>query len=136
MAYYNKVGLLLLSDGRTKFLGCKKKRLSDYLLPWWKYESWESDIDCLKREVKEKLNTELKNENIIFIWEYIDIAAGDISKDVMIRLYEWKITETPEASNEIQEINWLSKKDINNIEVSPIIRNKILPDLIKRKIIL
>jgi hypothetical protein len=40
------------------------------------------------------------------------------------------------ASNEIKEINRFSKKDINNKKISPIIRNKILPDLITRKIIL
>jgi len=69
-----------------------------------------------------------------FINEYIDIAATP-GKDVMIRLYSGKLIGEPKPSLEIGALHWISKEDLTNQKVSPIIRNKIIPDLIEKKII-
>ncbi|MEK6842369.1 MAG: hypothetical protein AABX84_01010, partial [Nanoarchaeota archaeon] len=67
--------------------------------------------------------------------EYIDIAAGFSDKDVSIKLYSANLIGKPKPSTEIKFIHWIGKKDKNNSRVSPIIKNKIIPDLIKRKIL-
>jgi hypothetical protein len=56
-------------------------------------------------------------------------------KDVSIKLYSGKIIGKPKPSTEIKFIHWIGKTDKNNLRVSQIIRNKIIPDLIKRKIL-
>ncbi len=61
MAYYNKIGLLILNESKDKFLVCEpgkkyeEKRVTQYLMPGGQLEG-ESDIECLEREIKEELN--------------------------------------------------------------------------------
>jgi 8-oxo-dGTP pyrophosphatase MutT (NUDIX family) len=87
------------------------------------------------REIKEELDVDIDKPSLKFIGEYIDVAAGDPTKDVSIRLYEGKIIGEPKPSHEIKFFHWLSRNDLSHPRLSPIIRNKILPDLIKRNIL-
>jgi hypothetical protein len=54
---------------------------------------------------------------------------------VKIRLYKGKLLDKPKPSTEIGRLRWIGKKDINNPKVSPILRNKIILDLVKRGIL-
>lgn len=139
MAYYNKIGLLILNESGDKFLVCEpgekyeEKRVTQYLMPGGQLEG-ESDIKCLQREIQEELNCDMEVGNIKFINEYNDIAATP-GKDVMIRLYSGKLIGEPKPSSEIGALHWIGKEDLINQKVSPIIRNKIIPDLIEKKIL-
>ncbi len=136
MAYFNKVGLLITTDDQTKFLVCEKNHFTtDFIMPGGKIEQGESDIDCIKRELKEELQVETDETSLQFIDEYVDIAAGDPTKDVSIRLYQGKIIGEPKPSQEIIGVQWLGKDDLSHPRLSPIIKNKILPDLIVRNIL-
>lgn len=136
MAYFNKIGLLLLNKDRTKFLVCEKDNFtSDFIMPGGQLEVGESDIDCLKRELSEELATELDESSLKYIGEYIDIAAGDQTKDVSIKLYSGEIIDTPKPSSEIINFYWIGKDDLVNPRLSPIIKNKILPDIINKNIL-
>ncbi|MBU0540742.1 NUDIX domain-containing protein [Patescibacteria group bacterium] len=133
MAYFNKAGLLIRSKDGTGFLVCVKNYFtSDFILPGGKFEKGETDQACLKREIKEELSADLDDATLVFLGEYTDVAAGDPTKDVSIRLFEGKIIGTPVPTNEIIELHWLTKGDISHPRLSPILKNKILPDLITR----
>jgi 8-oxo-dGTP diphosphatase len=138
MAYYNKIGLLILDKDQTKFLVCEpgqkyeEKTVTQYLMPGGQLEEG-SDKECLKREIKEELNCELDEKSIEYIGEYTDVAAAGQGRDVMIRLYKGNLIGEPKPSSEIGALVWIGKEDINNQKVSPIIKNKIIPDLIKRQ---
>lgn len=135
MAYFNKIGLLLLNEDCTKFMVCEKNNFtSDYIMPGGKIDSGESDIDCLVREIKEELDVDTDINSLEYLWEYIDVAAWDVTKDVSIRLFKWKIIWTPTPSQEIIWFQWIDKNWDSRL--SAIIKNKILPDLIVRKILL
>lgn len=140
MAYFNKIGLLVLSEDSKTFLVCEPgnkymdKRVVQYLMPGGQIEE-KSDIECLKREIKEELDCDIDIKTVELIGEYTDVAATP-GKDVMIRLYEGKLIGEPKPSSEIGSLHWISKNDIINYKVSPIIRNKIIPDLINRKILI
>ncbi|MEK6819969.1 MAG: NUDIX domain-containing protein [Nanoarchaeota archaeon] len=137
MAYFNKIGLLILNKDKTKFLVCEKAKenvTSDYIMPGGKFEE-NSIEECLKNEIKEELNCKVDFKTLNYIGEYIDIAAGFSDKDVSIKLYSANLIGKPKPSTEIKFIHWIGKKDKNNLRVSPIVRNKIIPDLIKRKIL-
>ena len=139
MAYYNKIGLLILNNENTKFLVCEpgekyiEKSVTQYLMPGGKMEE-SSDVECLKAEIKEELNCNIDIKSIKLIGEYTDAAATP-GKDVMIRLYQGKLIGIPQPSTEIGDLHWIGRKDINNLKASPIIRNKIIPDLIKKRIL-
>ncbi len=137
MAFYNKIGMLILSEDHSKFLVCEKAPehvTSDYIMPGGKLEE-ENDIECLKAEIKEELSCEIDVNSLLYIGEYLDQAAGRPDREVSIKLYAGKIIGNPTPSTEIKHLHWIGRDDINNIRVSPIIRNKILPDLLKREII-
>lgn len=137
MAYYNKIGLLVLNKNNTKFLVCEKGKgdvTQMFIMPGGQLES-EAEIDCLKREIKEELNTEIKQESIHYLGEYLDSAAGAPKRDVSIKLYTGVVTNIPTPSQEIKKLHWVGKNDIDNKKVSPIIKNKIIPDLVKKNIL-
>ena len=139
MAFYNKIGLLVLNNDQTKFLVCgpgsqyKEKRVTQYLMPGGQLEE-NSDIECLKREIKEELDCEVDVNSLEFIDEYQDMAATP-GRDVMIRLYQGQLIGEPMPSSEIGALHWIGKEDAVNPKVSPIIRNKIIPDLVAKNII-
>ncbi len=140
MAYYNKIGLLILNENATKFLVCepgnlyKNKNVTQYLMPGGKYEE-DSVEDCLKSETKEELGCELDISSVKYINEYLDVAAASPNRDVSIRLYEGKLIGKPVPSTEIGALHWIGKRDVNNEKVSAIIKNKIIPDLVEKKIL-
>ena len=140
MAYYNKIGLLILNEDNTKFMVCEpgdkytEKAVTQFLMPGGKLEE-ESEVECLKREIKEELDCEVDVSSLKYIDEYTDVAATP-GRDVMIKLYQGKILGEPKASSEIGALHWIGKDDLTNPRLSPILNNKILPDLIKRGILI
>lgn len=137
MAFYNKIGLLVLNKTKNKFLVCEKAAdnvTSDYIMPGGQF--FESSVEeCLKNEIKEELDCEVDLDTLCFVGEYVDVAAGDPTRDVSIQLYQGDIIGTPVPSSEIKFIHWIGGKDEKNFRVSPIIRNKIIPDLLQKKIL-
>lgn len=135
MAFYNKIGVLIQNEARDRFLVCEKDAgnvTSDYIMPGGQFTE-ETVEECIKNELKEELGVEVNLKNLTFINEYIDIAAGHTDRDVSIRLYTGvKLDRTPTPQTEIKQLHWINASDIENIRVSPIIRNKIIPDLLQR----
>ena len=139
MAYFEKIGLLILNNDKTKFLVCEKRPgpkaiTTQWIMPGGLFEE-ETVEECLKNEIKEELDCDVDFSTLKFIGEYEDIAAGMPDKTVKIILYSAKIIGNPKPSTEIAKLHWIGKEDINNPRVSPIIKNKIIPDLLKRGIL-
>lgn len=138
MAYYNKIGLFVLNDDGTKFLACEKSPkniTSDYILPGGRIEAGEEDVTCLKREIREELDCDVDLASLEYLGEYVDVAAGRPDKDVSIKLYKGKVLGTPKPSSEIRFLHWIGAVDAENPRLSPILRRKIIPDLVKRGIL-
>ena len=139
MAYYNKIGLLILNEDNSKFMVCEpggkylEKSVTQFLMPGGQLEEF-SDVECLKREIKEELDCEVDVASLKYISEYTDIAATP-GRDVMIRLYQGNVFGEPKPSSEIGALHWIGQADLNSNRLSPIIRNKIMPDLIKQGIL-
>jgi 8-oxo-dGTP pyrophosphatase MutT (NUDIX family) len=140
MAYYNKIGLLILNEDQTSFLVCEPgnkyedKRVTQYLMPGGQLEE-NSDEECLGREIKEELDCDIDKKSLEYIGEYLDVSAATPERDVMIRLYKGNLVGEPKPSSEIGALHWIGKNNVDDSKVSPIIKNKIIPDLIKREIL-
>jgi len=138
MKDFLKVGLLVVKnvDGEKKFLVCQKDNFtSKYIMPGGQIEKSDKDeIECLKREIREELDSNFDEDKIEYIDTYEDVAAGAEDRKVIIKLYKGELLENPKPSSEIIKLIWLGKNDdLSN--VSPAIKNKIIPDLAERKII-
>ena len=129
---YDKVGLLVRRGDRI-LLCRKRKGTSLLILPGGCIESGETHQDCLQREAREELGP-IEVTNVEYIGTYRDQAAGDPSKTVQIALYEGTLTGEPKAHSEIAELIWFGPED-GRAHLSPSIVNKILPDLIQRRIL-
>ncbi|MEI6650646.1 MAG: NUDIX domain-containing protein [Candidatus Moraniibacteriota bacterium] len=135
--FYKKIGLLILDEDGKRFMVCEKAKenvTDDYIMPGGQLME-ESDIACLRSEIGEELGCSVDTPSLELIGEYRDVAAGRPDKEVMIRLYRGKIIGDPKPHSEIQRLHWIGVTDRTNPRISPIIRNKIIPDLIRRGII-
>jgi 8-oxo-dGTP diphosphatase len=132
MADFEKIGALILRDGRV--LLCRKRRdTSRLILPGGRIEPGESDVACLARELREELGdvTLARAERI---GAYQDRAALDdpsAVKTVRITLYRCEIAGEPAPAAEIGELIWFGP-DADPALLSPILVNRIFPDLLAR----
>jgi 8-oxo-dGTP pyrophosphatase MutT (NUDIX family) len=131
-ADFNKVGVLITQD--DAFLVCRKNNYtSKLIMPGGQIDPGESIQECLEREIHEELgNVSLRN--IRYVGTYQDLAASDdptIRKTVEIQLYSADVQGTPTASSEIIDLIWFGPNS-NKGELSAIIANKILPDLLAK----
>jgi len=137
MAYYNKIGLLILNEDQTKFLVCEKASddiTSQYIMPGGQLQE-KNYLECLRNEIKEELDCQVDETSLELIGEYEDIAAGHVNETVKITLYQGRLVGTPVPSSEIKKIHWIGKEERNSEKVSAIICHKIIPDLVEKGII-
>lgn len=116
---------------------CRKGRdTSKLILPGGRIEAGESDLECLAREIREELG-DVSLEAVEFLGAYQDRAAFDdpsIVKTLRIVLYQGRLRGRPTPAAEITELVWFGP-DSDRRDLTPILLNRILPDLIARTIL-
>ena len=136
ITFFNKIGLLVVDQNNRILLVRKDNYTSKLLMPGGQIEEGENDLSCLNREISEELG-EVSISNPILIDTYEDKAASDDPNRkgiVSIKLFSGNINGEPKPLSEIIELIWFSPQS-NQEELSPIIKNKILPDLIEKEIL-
>ncbi len=130
MRLIKKSALAVIEGG--KLLVVRKRGSPCLLMPGGKPEGSESAEDALRREIREELGCGIEKDSIIFLGVFEDATA---EKDAMvsISLYSGRLTGAPKASSEIEKLEWVAAANKGNL--SPIIKNKILPFLDNSKMI-
>lgn len=123
MKIIKKVALGVFKDKKLLQVRTKKQEHVFYTLGG-KLEKGESEIEALKREVKEEVGCDVSS--LKFLHEFEDIAHGKANTRVNIRMYEGKLKGEPKPSGEIIEIGYFdTKSDKKNL--SEIARRTIFP---------
>ncbi|MGE8428048.1 MAG: NUDIX hydrolase [Sphingobacterium sp.] len=107
----DKVALISISD--KKVLTALSKSKSKLYLPGGKREPNESDIECLKREIKEELNVEVQEDSIRYFETFQAPADGkDANVIVKMTCYFADYSGTLQAASEIDSFEWITLSDV------------------------
>jgi 8-oxo-dGTP pyrophosphatase MutT (NUDIX family) len=129
-----KYGLIVISN--NKLLLCRPIAFPDLITPGGIKEGNEDHITNLIRETREELgiDAQLIVPSLQYLGNFYDIAAGRNECIVEIELYSGTVDGDLHASSEIKELIWY-QPNLTQDKLSPIVQNKIIPFLIKKKLL-
>jgi len=131
MKRITKCALLVIKNNKILLQVEKKQKL--LLLPGGKPLKGEGHETCLKREIKEELNSEIEEGTLNYLGRFEDVAA-DESATLTVWLYRGELKKKPKPRNEVKRIVWFGKKN-DQERLSPVIRNKLMPYLLALRLI-
>jgi 8-oxo-dGTP diphosphatase len=132
MKVYHKYALCIIRDNRLLVQEEEDQEL--YLLPGGRPEAGETPEETLRRELKEELGVDLKLETLVYLGAYDDKAAGQDDASIYIDLYSGDFHGELHPCSEVKRLVWFARDDDWN-RLAPVTRNKILPALLARNLI-
>ncbi len=130
MADINKIAGLCIRD--KKLLIVYKKTDKMYITLGGKIEAGETDLECLKREVREELRCGIQNP---VYFETFEGRTYDNSKSIHMKCYFLELTGEPaiNPADSIDHYRWIDKNyKKEGILVAPLLEQKVIPELIKK----
>lgn len=121
---------------KGEILVVKKYGSDIFINPGGRVEGNETQIETLKRELKEELDIEM-TEATPFDSFHSERAMHDPDSSLTIHVYIVKWTGNIVPSSEIETAIWLSKEDLENkkYNLSPQLLEQIIPALREKKLI-
>ncbi len=110
MKLIDKVALLYIRDG--KILSSRSYGKDKFYFPGGKREGQESDEECLLREIKEELDVDIIPSTLELYGVFSAQAHGK-TEGILVQMtcYTAAFEGVPAASNEIEELKWLTYED-------------------------
>lgn len=129
-----KFGLAVIRNNRI--LLCEPYAYPELIVPGGIKEGGETHVENLVREVREELGefAELDIESLRYLGRFEDVAAGRTERSVEIDLYLGSLHGKLRPSSEIKQLHWFGPSD-DQARLSPIVRRKILPHLIRENLL-
>ncbi|MDD5147169.1 MAG: NUDIX domain-containing protein [Candidatus Daviesbacteria bacterium] len=125
MGIIKKVALAVFKDKKLLQVRTHKESHVFFTLGG-KPEGDESEIERLKREVKEEIGCGLDESSIKFLTEFEDVAHGKSGALVNIKMYEGELIGIPQPSSEVVEIGYFDTKSDKKY-LSTIAKRTIFP---------
>ncbi len=127
----DKVGAIILKNGKI-LVERKNNNKEECIIPGGKREKGESDLETLRRELKEELSVDLIEAH--YIDSYNDVACFS-NKPICVKTYLVKIEGEIICNNEIKEALWIDRnyKD-KKIKLGSILEKYVIPYLIKNNL--
>jgi len=124
-----RIAAIIIQDG--KLLMEKGKTATELWTVGGKLEEGESDIDCLRRELREELCVDLVSAK--FFKEYQGFSFYNPDTRMIQRVYIVTISGIAKPNAEIESIILLSKEDFEQKKYPMITINEeeMIPDIIK-----
>ena len=114
MSKIDKIGWLYIKD--KKILSTLSIGKNIYYLPGGKRENNETDSETLIREVKEELSVDIVEKTINY-YNTFEAQAHGKAEGILVQVtcYMADFTGKLNPSSEIQEMEWLTYKDLDKI---------------------
>ena len=129
-----KIGGILLDDsGRLLVTRTKGKDFWVFLGGKIEPQDGNSHEKCLEREIFEEISIKIVGEPEFYFKSPVELAAGKPDLTVQIFAYIVKIKGIPVASNEVDEIHWLSVNEFKeeNFRLGSVLHDHVIPMLIR-----
>lgn len=124
----DKIAGVILKD--KKLLLVRSHNQDKFLMPGGKRKGKETDIEALKRELKEELNCSLGNARFLIELK----GKAEYENELLhMKLYIAEIKGSIKASSEIAEVAWFKK--LGDVPVSGFFEELIYPELLERSLI-
>jgi 8-oxo-dGTP diphosphatase len=94
--------------------------------PGGKIEDGETDVECLRREVKEELDVDIDMDSVVLLGEFEAPAHRKPDLKVNIRLFSCQLTGEPKPHDEIVELKYFDSS-VDKKHLTPISIEKIFP---------
>jgi 8-oxo-dGTP diphosphatase len=116
-----------------KFLVVREKGEDVWKNVGGKLEDGETPEECLRREIKEELGIELKEDPMQYFSLPTTQAVSDPTVSLDIHLYRCVPDGEPSPNGEIEELHWLSKEEYEKeaFKLTYQIQDFIVPRLIE-----
>lgn len=124
-----KFAAVIIRDG--KYLIAKPQDSDTWINVGGKPEGDETPEECLKREIMEELSVNVVSQPELYLESPFTPAVSDPNIQVKIIWYRLNIEGEPVASSEIGEIHWLAKNETEELQLSPQIKEFLIPKLAK-----
>ena len=130
-AELRKIAALCIKD--NKILLVYKKSIGWYITPGGKIDSGETDLDCLKRELKEEVGCEFSNAKF---YETFQSITHD-NKTIEIKTYLCDLVGDIKLNpnDSITAYVWAALVEANSYPLSETLRDQILPSLVRNKLL-
>lgn len=119
-------GLALVRDGAL--LVVRKRGTARYMLPGGKYETGESALDCLRRELDEELGVDIGALGLAPLGQFAAPAANEPGRTVLSSVFRaaWTGETTPAPRSEIEAVAWRPLAE-DGEDLAPLLRLHVLP---------